>query len=287
MTTRASARERVRSLVDDSRFQRVVIWVISANALLLGLETSDALMATAGPVLHALDRAMLAFFVVELSLRLFAYRLRFFLNAWNVFDLLVVGVSIVPSAGPLGVLRALRILRVLRLVSAVPSMRRVVDGLLAAVPGMASVGTLLMLVIYVSAVIATDLFGAVSPEHFGDLGVTLFTLFQTMTGEAWPDLAREVMVAQPHAWIFFVVYILVVGFAVLNLFIAVIVSGMEGVGELAESEAVTDAIVLRELRALRAEIAALRAETPRSTDGVPASPSASPPASREPASEVL
>ncbi|WP_125778348.1 ion transporter [Antribacter gilvus] len=261
-SVRPGARTRVRAFVEDARFQRVVIWVITANAVLLGLETSEPLMDAIGPELHALDRAMLAFFVVELTLRLYAHGWRFFTNAWNVFDLLVVGISLVPTGGPLGVLRALRILRVLRLVSTVPSMRRVVDGLLAAVPGMASVGALLALVIYVSAVIGTNLFGATSPGHFGNLGVTLFTLFQTMTGEAWPDVAREVMAAQPMAWIFFVVYILVVGFAVLNLFIAVIVSGMEGVGELAEHEASTDAIMIDELRALRAEIAALRAEMP-------------------------
>jgi voltage-gated sodium channel len=160
---------------------------------------------------------------------------------------------------------------VLRLISAVPAMRRVVSGLLAAVPGMASIGALLGLIIYVAAVMATKLFGAITPEYFGDLGTTLFTLFQTMTGEAWPDIAREVMAQAPLAWIFFVIYILISSFAVLNLFIAVIVNGMEQevTNELMEAEnrhaadeAASDKLILDELRALRAEIAQLRAERP-------------------------
>jgi voltage-gated sodium channel len=168
----------------------------------------------------------------------------------------------------------LRVLRVLRLVSAVPSMRRVVSGLLAAVPGMASVAALLSLVIFVAGVMATGLFGGIAPGYFGDLGTSLFTLFQVMTGEAWPDIAREVMVAAPLAWIFFVVYILVSSFAVLNLFIAVVVSGMEEqvTNDLAETEernAATqrssDAELLAEVRALRAEVAELRAA--RGPDG--------------------
>lgn len=249
----------MRALVDDERFQTAVVVVIAANAVVLGLETSERVRDAVGPALHVLDHAMLAFFVVELLLRLVAHGRRFFRDPWSMFDLLVVGLSLVPTAGPLAVLRALRILRVLRLVSAVPSMRRVVTGLLAAVPGMASVGALLALVVYVAAVVATNLFATASPEHFGDLGRTLFTLFQTMTGEAWPDIAADVMDEHPWAWVFFVVYILVVSFAVLNLFIAVIVSGMENQVE-DELAAVGDKDdqILAELQALRAEVADLR-----------------------------
>lgn len=256
-------RGHVRTLVEHERFQTIVISVIVANAVLLGLETSRSLIDATGPILPVLDHAMLAFFVVELVLRLYAHGPRFFRDPWNVFDLIVVGISVLPVAGPFVVLRALRILRVLRLVSAVPSLRRVVAGLLAAVPGMASVGALLALVIYVSAVIATNLFGTTSPDHFGNLGTTLFTLFQTMTGEAWPDIAAEVMDSHPGAWVFFVVYILVVSFAVLNLFIAVIVSGMEHqVQDELEAVGTKDDLILAELRALRAEVAELR-EQPR------------------------
>jgi voltage-gated sodium channel len=265
------SREQARALVESPVFQRVVVVVIMVNAVALGLETSDEL---AGPLLHVADRLTLAVFVVELGLRWYAAGWRFFRDPWNVFDFVIVGVSLVPAAGPLSVLRTLRVLRVLRLVSAVPSMRRVVSGLLAAVPGMASVAALLSLVIFVAGVMATGLFGGIAPGYFGDLGTSLFTLFQVMTGEAWPDIAREVMVAAPLAWIFFVVYILVSSFAVLNLFIAVVVSGMEEqvTNDLAETEernAATqrssDAELLAEVRALRAEVAELRAA--RGPDG--------------------
>jgi voltage-gated sodium channel len=262
-------RERARTIIESRAFQRVVIVVIVLNAVTLGLETSARL---AGPLLHVTDRLTLAVFVVELALRWYAAGLRFFRDPWNVFDLVIVGISLVPAAGPLSVLRTLRVLRVLRLVSAVPSMRRVVSGLLTAVPGMASVAALLSLVIFVAGVMATSLFGAITPEYFGDLGTSLFTLFQVMTGEAWPDIAREVMASAPLAWIFFVIYILVSSFAVLNLFIAVVVSGMEDqiTSDLAEAEtrnaevqASSDAELLAEVRALRAEVAALREERRR------------------------
>lgn len=262
-------RERVRALVENKRFQQFIIWVIVVNAVTLGLETSAPVMREFGGLLHAADRVMLAIFTVELALRLYAFGWRFFRDSWNVFDFIIVGISLIPATGPFSVLRALRVLRVLRLISAVPAMRRVVSGLLNAVPGMASIGALLGLIIYVAAVMATKLFGDISPEYFGDLGTTLFTLFQTMTGEAWPDIAREVMAAAPLAWIFFVIYILISSFAVLNLFIAVIVSGMEKTvtNDLVEAEeqhaadqARSDALILEEVRALRREVAELRAQ---------------------------
>jgi voltage-gated sodium channel len=149
---------------------------------------------------------------------------------------------------------------VLRLVNAVPSMRRVVDGLIAAMPGMGSVAGLLALMMYVAVVISTNLYGEIAPEYFGDLGTSAFTLFQTMTGEAWPDIAREVMEEDPSAWIFFVVFILVMTFAVLNLFLAVVVSGMENVESLAKHEKESDAETLAVLASLREDLTAVREE---------------------------
>ncbi|GGM42219.1 ion transporter [Promicromonospora citrea] len=252
-------RARLRVLVEHILFQRVVLGVIIANAVVLGLETS----IVDGPVddvLQVVDDVMLWFFVTEIALRLTAHGFRFFRDPWSVFDLLVVGIALIPATGPLSVLRALRVLRVLRLADSVPAMKRVVNGLVAAVPGMGSVGALLVLVMYVSVVVATNLYGGIAEEHFGDLGTTAFTLFQVMTGEAWPDIAADVMAVEPSAWIFFVVFILVVSFAVLNLFIAVVVSGMESIDDLAEHEEKNDAEVMDELRAIRAQLVALQAE---------------------------
>ena len=250
-------RQQVTDLVESRVFQRSIILVIVLNGITLGLETSETLVTEYGTVLHAIDRVILAVFVGELVLRLYAHRWRFFTDPWSVFDLLVIAISLAPAAGSLSVLRALRILRAMRLISAVPGMKRVVGGLLAAMPGMASIVMLLALVNYVGAVLATELYGPTTPTHFGNLARSLFTLFQVMTGEAWPDIAREVMSDHPTAWIFFVVYILVSTFVVLNLFTAVVVSAMEPERR---EEAAVDATLLVELRTLRAEIAALRTE---------------------------
>lgn len=262
-----TGRERVAELVEDRRFQNFIIAVILFNAVTLGLETSTEIVASYGRLLHTLDYIALGIFVLELAAKFYAHRRKFFRDSWNIFDLIVIGIALVPATGPFAVLRALRVLRVLRLISVVPSMRKVVSGLLAAIPGMASIAALLGLIIFVAGVMATKLFGHISPDNFGDLGTSLFTLFQVMTGEAWPDIAKEIMKQAPMAWVFFVIYILVSSFAVLNLFIAVVVSGMEDElrrdiaeeeAKQAETQAAANKEILDELRALRAEVAALR-----------------------------
>jgi voltage-gated sodium channel len=252
-----TGREKLIRLVESNAFQRAIIAVIVFNAITLGLETSDAITAKIGDLLNVLDRLALGIFLVELALRLVAHQFRFFKDPWSIFDLLIVLVSLLPASGGLSVLRALRVLRSLRLVSAVPGMRVVVNGLLRAIPAMVSIIALLGLVLYVGAVLATQLYGDTAPDHFGHLGNSLFTLFQVMTGEAWPDIAAQVMPDHPTAWIFFVLYILASTFVVLNLFTAVIVSFIEPQHE---QEPSTDSTVLAEIRALRAEVAELRAD---------------------------
>lgn len=266
-------REQLRHLVDHRHFQRFIIAVIVCNAVTLGLETSTWVAAGHGPALLLADRIAVSIFVVELALRIVAYGPRFFRDPWNVFDFLVVGIALIPASGAFSVLRALRILRVLRLVSLLPSMRHVVTTLLASVPGMASIAALLVLLLYVAAVLATKLFGPALPARFGDIGASLFTLFQVMTTDDWAQIARETMMTQPLAWIFFVIYLLVSTFVMLNLFIAVIVRAMEGqvagearstVMEQPHRTPAPTADILAELRILRAEIAQLRADFPPS-----------------------
>lgn len=266
--------------VDRVGFQRFIVGVIVVNAVTLGLETSPVLSGgVAGETLNWLDRTALTIFVVELVLRLYAHRASFFRDPWSVFDFAVVAIALIPASGPLAVMRTLRVLRVLRLVSRVDSMRRVVSGLLRAMPAMASTAALLGLVIYIAAVIATKLFSDVLPAYFGHLGTTLFTLFQVMTGEAWPEIANQLMVQVPWAWIFFVIYILVSSFMVLNLFIAVVVNAMER--EVADEQRAEDAVheasqiqrdreVLDEVRGLRAEVAELRRQLSADEPGEPA-----------------
>ena len=251
---------RIRALIEHPRFDQAIIVLIALNAITLGLETSPAVSARFGDFFHALDRAALAIFVAELLLRFFVYRARFFRDPWRIFDFVVVGIALFPASGAFSVLRTLRVLRVLRLVSMVPSMRRVVAALLAALPGMASIIGLMSIVLYVSAVMATKLFGAIAPEFFGSFGASLFTLFQVMTVEGWPDIARAVMVHSPYAWVFFVVYLLVATFMVLNLFIAVVVNAMQSqvAQDLKSEDEERTRLILDEVRALRSEIEALR-----------------------------
>lgn len=255
-----SLRARVRVFIESGRFERAITTLIVVNAVTLGLETSAAVVARFGDLLYMVDRTALGVFAVELLLRFFVYRGRFFHDPWRVFDFVVIGIALMPASGAFSVLRAIRVLRVLRLVSLVPSMRGVVGALLTALPGMVSIVGLMVLVLYVSAVLSTKLFGAIAPEFFGSLGASLFTLFQVMTIEGWPDIARGIMVRSPYAWIFFVVYVLIATFMVLNLFIAVVVNAMQSqVAEdlKGEGEAHTR-LILDEVRALRREIEMLR-----------------------------
>jgi len=253
--------------------ERAVLALIIVNAVTLGLEATPPAMAAYGPLLHAVDRAILAVFVVELMARIAVHRLRFFRDPWSLFDFFVVAIALVPATGSLSVLRALRVLRVLRLVTAVPSLRRVVGGLVKALPGMGSILLLLMLIFYVFSVMGTKLYGPTKPELFGDLGRTAYTLFQVMTFDDWSaGVVKPLLVEHPFAWAFFVAFILLSSFMALNLFIGVVVSALDE--ERAEDApkltrpAGIDERILAELAQLRAEIAALRAARENAPAGV-------------------
>ena len=278
----------LRTILAHPYAERVVLTLIMINAVTLGLETSKTIMAQWGGVLHVIDTALLTFFVLELSARLWVKRLSFFKDGWNVFDFLVVAVALAPATDNLSVLRSLRILRALRLITAVPSLKRVVTALISALPGMGSIVLLLGLVFYVGAVMATKLFADVEfgPEKdrfFGTLGASLISLFQVMTLDSWSsNIMRPVLAVHPHAWIFFVPFVLVTAFTALNLFIGVVVSALESEGqsarEAAEAKAasdgggksqpgpaeipmpspVTNLDVLTELRALREQVTNLQ-----------------------------
>lgn len=252
-----SLRERVCQLIETRAFERFIVAVIVINAIGLGLETSSAIMDRFGTIIAALDVVALGIFVIELSLKLFAYRLRFFRNGWNIFDLTIVTIALMPASGAFSVLRALRILRALRLISVVPSMRKVIIGLFSAIPSIGTVIVMLLLLFYISAVMATKLFGEAFPEWFGNLGASLYSLFQIMTLESWSmGIVRPVMEVYPYAWAFFVPFILLTSFIVLNLFIGVIVNAM---AEATEDEAHDEREeILQELKGLRADIAALK-----------------------------
>ena len=259
---------RLQALLSAGPVQHTVLALIVVNAVVLGAETSPGIMAAHGDWLRMLDQAILAVFVVEIALRIAAWRGAFFRDPWSLFDTAVVAIALVPATGQFSVLRALRVLRVLRVLTIVPSMRRVVGGLLAAVPGLASIAMVLGLVFYVFAVIATQLFSADYPDWFGTLGRSLYTLFQIMTLESWSmGIVRPVMELYPYAWTFFVPFILVATFTMLNLFIGIIVSAMQSFtdAEAAQTVAAVDqardhieADLHAEMRQLRGELAELK-----------------------------
>lgn len=220
-------RAALRAVVNHRLFGQAVVVLVLFNAFLLGLETLPSVTGDYGPLLKVIDRIILALFVGELTLRFVAYGWRFLRDPWSLFDTVVVGISLVPASNGFSVLRALRILRMLRLISALPRLRRVVQGLVDAVPGLGSVAGILLILLYVFAVMAAKLFGADHPYWFDGVHRSLFTLFQVMTLEGWADIVRVVMKTHPYAWAFFLTYILLSTFTVLNFFIAVIVDAMQ------------------------------------------------------------
>ncbi|HEY7803617.1 MAG TPA: ion transporter [Orrella sp.] len=259
----SSTRDAALNLVHSSKFTNFILGVILFNAVILGMQTAKETLASWQGVLFVLDKACLAIFVVELLIRLYAWRGRFFKDPWSIFDLTVVVIALVPASGPLAVLRALRVLRVLRVLTIVPSMRRVVSALLGALPGLGAISMLLMLIYYVFAVIATDIFGEQFPDWFGSIGLSLYTLFQVMTLESWSmGISRPVMETYPYAWLFFVPFILVATFTILNLFIAIIVNAMQTFAEqdhAAERQAEVDEADRREAL-LQSQLTAIRQE---------------------------
>jgi voltage-gated sodium channel len=237
-----SFRARIGTFVESPRVQNAIIAVILLNAVVLGMETSPALMATYGPIIVALDTLCLTIFVIEIAAKLLARGPGFFRSGWTVFDFL----------------RALRILRVLRVISVAPRLRRVVEGFVTALPGMGSVFLLMAIIFYIGSVMATKLFGDSFPDWFGGLGLSAYSLFQIMTLESWSmGIVRPVMEIYPYAWVFFVPFIMVTTFAVVNLLVGLIVNSMQDAHAEEDNEK-TDAyrdMVLARLEAIEHRLA--------------------------------
>jgi voltage-gated sodium channel len=264
---------KLKAIIEDPRTDRVIMTLIIFNAITLGLQTSHRVMADWGPVLELFDDLIVWVFVIEVTARILVYRWAFFRDPWSVFDFIVVAIALVPASQTFSVLRALRILRALRLITAVPTLKAVVAGLLAAIPGMGSIVLLIGLLYYVFAVIAVKLYGAAFPELFGTLGRSFFTLFTVMTLEGWVEIVKSMMEMFPYAWVFFVTFIVVTTFMVLNLFIGVVVNAMQTEHQKEfekELEAERDIVqeeaapILREIKELRSEVAELRKATGKS-----------------------
>jgi voltage-gated sodium channel len=258
-----SLRERAGEWIESTPVQSFIITLIVINAVILGMQTSSSLMGEMGEQLILADSLILAVFVFEIAVKLFAFGLGFFKRAWNNFDFIIVGIALVPASGPLAVLRALRVLRVLRMISMVPRLRFVVEALLHAIPGISSIAALMLIIFYVFAVMATSIFGEQFPEWFGSIAASMYTLFQVMTLESWSmGIVRPVMEVFPHAWLYFIPFILIATFTMLNLFIAIIVDTMQNMHQRdhAEDRDHIEGVVHEDTGALGQELQSLREE---------------------------
>lgn len=221
-------RERLGTWIESPPIQNAIIAIIMFNAVTLGLETSTFVQDRAGGLLLRVEQVVLAIFVIEIGIKLYAFRLRFFTSGWNVFDFVIVGIALLPASGPLAILRAFRILRILRLVTKIARLRHLVESLIRALPSIGWIVVLMLMVFYIFAVMGTKLFGEQFPEYFGHLGASLYSLFQVMTLESWSQgISRPIMSELPYAWVYFLTFILITVFTVLNLFIGIIVNTMQ------------------------------------------------------------
>jgi len=264
-----------RRIAGSARFQNFVLLLILANAVLLGVETSETMRVRHGDLLELASAAIQVLFVIEIAIRIVAYAPRvldFFRDGWNVFDFLVVSLSLLPQAGAFATIaRLARVLRVSRLVSVWPDLRLIIGTMLRSIPSMGHVIALLTLLLYVYGILGYHLFHDVAPEYWGSLARSLETLFQTLTLEGWIEVAERSR--HPMSWVFFASFIVVAVFVVTNLFIAVVINNLDRVrSEQAHQrdEASVYRGVLGRIEALKAELneleTMLRAErdSPRS-----------------------
>jgi voltage-gated sodium channel len=248
-------------IADSTRFQALIFGVIVVNAIVLGLETYSSLDREAGSLLSGLNDACLGVFVVELAIRITAYGSRpqdFFRDGWNVFDFVVITAAFAPGLRENAtLLRLVRLLRIVRIVSVLPDVRVLIRGMVRSVPPIASMGVLALLLIYLYGMVGWILFGSEDPQRWGNIGDAMLSLFVMLTLEQWPTYLRQGMEIHSWSWIYFVSYVLIAGFLVINILIGIVINAMEGARR--EERALARA-ARRELLAAEAEHEAARAE---------------------------
>ena len=250
---------KIRQVVESRWFQFGVLSVICLNALVFGVQTSRGARECCGWWLNKIDGFCLAVFTVELALKMVAYNRRFFRDPWNVFDFIVVAVSFVPDCGMFSSVRLFRILRIFKLISGIRQMRIILGAIVKSVKGILWTGSLLLLIYYVYGILGTYLFGARFEDWFGSLGKSVYTLFQVMTLESWSmGIARPVIAVYPYAWIYFVSYILMSSFLVMNVVVGIVLTSITECCQ-AEKPETKKSPLKEELSKLKEQIAAVEA----------------------------
>lgn len=219
--------DKIRKILFSEQFEKYVITVIILNSAFLGFGTTEYMEKNHGELLDFIDNFFVFIFSMELLLKIFFLRGKFFLNGWNVFDFIVVAIPLLSSVKQLSVLRSLRILRLMRLLHFIPRFQKVVDSFILSLPGIAGIFALLLVIFYTFGVMGTSLFGRDHPQFFGTLGSSLFTVLQVATIGAWADTARTVMETHPMAWIYFVAILLTTTLTVLNLIVTLLVDSVQ------------------------------------------------------------
>ena len=245
-----------RRLVENNRFEYFIIGVILANAALLGLDTSPAIADSYGYWLHVGNNLALGIFVVEVVMKMLARwprPLRYFRDGWNIFDFTVVVLALIPTTGEFAIVtRLFRLLRVVRLISTVNDLRLIVSALVRSIPSVGHVIILMSIVVYIYAIMGYHLFHQHDPDNWGSLGTSVLTLFNILTLEGWTEVMDAAMAVYPWAWVYFISFVVVGTFVVINMFIAVIINNLDEakLERLRELEGpVTGAELLSEIRA--------------------------------------
>lgn len=257
-------RDKLGTIVDHYFVQRFIVFVLFLNAITLGLDTNPEIMGEYGDLIDQINAIIPIIFVVEVGTRWFARGSRFFKETWNVFDVVIISISFLPSGSAFSAIRALRILRVLHVISLVPRMRHVVAAMIRSLPQIGSILALLLIVSYIASVIVTHLYGIEYPELFGSIGRSMLTMFQLMTLEGWAaEIVRPVMETHPYSVFLFIPYMLMTAFAILNLFTAVLVDSMQILQQnysYERSEQQTAQVITDELLEVKADLQALTRE---------------------------
>ena len=266
-------RETVYRIVKSPLFEYAIIAIIVANGVLLGLETSEPIADRLGDWVGRLHQITLGIFIIEALLKMYAVSPRvdrYFRDSWNVFDFAIIIFSLIPAAGSFAVVaRMARLLRLLRLISTVKELRLIVATLVRSIPSMGHIVVLMSLVVYIYAIIGYQLFHEHDPTHWRNLGTSILSLFRVVTLEDWTDIMYTAMELHPMAWMYFVSFVVVGTFVVVNLFIAVVINNLdeakqERLREL-ERPASRDEI-LRELRSTRQALRRLEERMARSEE---------------------
>ncbi len=251
-------------LVESQKFQNFIMGLIILNGITMGIETSKSLALEYGTFFTLFNTFVITVFTIEIILRISVYKTSFFKDPWSLFDFVIVAISLVPASAGFEIFRVLRVLRLFRLITVVPQMKKIIVALLSVIPGIGAIAGLLTLFFYIFAIMATQLFGEKFPEWFGTLGESFYTLFQVMTLESWSmGIVRPIMEAYPLAWVFFVPFIFLSTFIIVNLIIAIVVDAMNEMNTSEEESIVqeiqsSDDAMQKEILNLRNDIQELK-----------------------------